>query len=134
MPVDRCAIGDCAGAGDPDHRIIATGASADIVKYADAQIRVIDLEGRTLIAGLIDSVTSIAEPRRNGRFRRNGPGTDVDPDKVEFVCGKSRYRTNGVMRCKMSTANFLPLKSTNWSRRIRREIGTLRLRRVPNWA
>jgi len=38
-----------------DDKIIATGASADIAKHADAKTRVIDLNGRTVIPGLIDS-------------------------------------------------------------------------------
>src|SRR3989440_4751488 len=36
-------------------KIIATGASADIAKHAGAKTRVIDLNGRTVIPGLIDS-------------------------------------------------------------------------------
>lgn len=38
-----------------DDKIIATGASADIVKHAGIKTRVIDLNGRTVIPGLIDS-------------------------------------------------------------------------------
>jgi len=38
-----------------DGRIISTGASADLRKIAGKQARVIDLEGRTVIPGLIDS-------------------------------------------------------------------------------
>src|SRR4051812_19813948 len=38
-----------------EDKIIATGASADIAKHADAKTRVIDLDGRTVIPGLIDS-------------------------------------------------------------------------------
>src|SRR3954470_14651068 len=38
-----------------ENTIIATGASADIAKHADAKTRVIDLDGRTVIPGLIDS-------------------------------------------------------------------------------
>ncbi len=38
-----------------DGKVIATGASADIVKHADAKTRIIDLDGRTAIPGLIDS-------------------------------------------------------------------------------
>jgi predicted amidohydrolase YtcJ len=38
-----------------DDKIIATGASADIVKHAGVNTRVIDLDGRTVIPGLIDS-------------------------------------------------------------------------------
>src|SRR2546423_9541475 len=36
-------------------KIIATGASADIMRYASVTTRVIDLNGRTVIPGLIDS-------------------------------------------------------------------------------
>src|SRR4051794_22988505 len=36
-------------------KIIATGGSADIVKHADAKTRIVDLGGRTVIPGLIDS-------------------------------------------------------------------------------
>src|SRR5437763_16719890 len=36
-------------------KIIATGASADITKQAGAKTRVIDLNGRAVIPGLIDS-------------------------------------------------------------------------------
>jgi predicted amidohydrolase YtcJ len=38
-----------------EDRIIATGASADIVKQAGARTRIVDLNGRTVIPGLIDS-------------------------------------------------------------------------------
>src|SRR5205085_10189352 len=38
-----------------DDKIIAVSASADIANYADAKTRVIDLGGRTVIPGLIDS-------------------------------------------------------------------------------
>jgi hypothetical protein len=38
-----------------DGRIVATGKSADLRKMAGPQARVIDLEGRTVIPGLIDS-------------------------------------------------------------------------------
>jgi len=36
-------------------KIIATGGSADIAKHSDARTRIIDLSGRTVIPGLIDS-------------------------------------------------------------------------------
>src|SRR5206468_4840547 len=38
-----------------DDKIIVTGTSADIAKHADATTRVIDLGGRTVVPGLIDS-------------------------------------------------------------------------------
>ena len=38
-----------------DDKIVAVGTSADIRKLADPQTRVIDLQGRTVIPGLIDS-------------------------------------------------------------------------------
>ena len=38
-----------------DGRIVAVGASTDLRKMAGSQARVIDLEGRTVIPGLIDS-------------------------------------------------------------------------------
>ena len=36
-------------------RIVATGSNADIRKLADANTKVIDAKGRTVIPGLIDS-------------------------------------------------------------------------------
>jgi len=38
-----------------DDKIVAAGASAEIAKHADGKTRVIDLGGRTVIPGLIDS-------------------------------------------------------------------------------
>jgi hypothetical protein len=45
-----------------------------------------------------------------GRFRRNGLGTDVDPEKVEFFCEKKGYRTVEVLHRKLSTAKFSPVE------------------------
>ena len=45
-----------------------------------------------------------------GRFRRNGLGTDVDPEKVEFFCEKKGYRTVEVMHRKLSSAKFSPIE------------------------
>ena len=52
----------------------------------------------------------IIQTDADGRFRRNGLGTDVDPDNVEFTCDKTGYRTVGVMHRKMSTAKFSPVE------------------------
>ena len=43
----------------------------------------------------------IVQTDGEGRFRRNGLGTDVDPEKVEFFCDKDGFRTVEVMprRC-----------------------------------
>ncbi len=38
-----------------DDKIVATGTSSDLLKRVDAQTRTIDLDGRTVIPGLIDS-------------------------------------------------------------------------------
>jgi hypothetical protein len=52
----------------------------------------------------------IIQTDADGRFRRNGLGTDVDPDNVEFGCEKDGYRTVDVMHRKMSTAKFSPVE------------------------
>lgn len=52
----------------------------------------------------------IIQTDADGRFRRNGLGTDVDPDKVDFSCEKSGYRTVDVMHRKMSNAKFSPVE------------------------
>lgn len=52
----------------------------------------------------------IVQTDAEGRFRRNGLGTDVDPDKVEFFCEKAGYRTVDVMHRKMSSAKFSPVE------------------------
>jgi len=45
-----------------------------------------------------------------GRFRRNGLGTDVDPEKVEFFCEKKGYQTVEVLHRKLSNAKFSPVE------------------------
>ena len=52
----------------------------------------------------------IIQTDADGRFRRNGLGTDVDPENVEFTCEKNGYRTVEVMHRKMSTAKFSPVE------------------------
>jgi hypothetical protein len=52
----------------------------------------------------------IIQTDADGRFRRNGLGTDVDPENVEFTCDKNGYRTVDVMHRKMSTAKFSPVE------------------------
>jgi hypothetical protein len=52
----------------------------------------------------------IVQTDAEGRFRRNGLGLDVDPEKVEFACDKDGYRTVEVMHRKMSTAKLSPIE------------------------
>jgi len=52
----------------------------------------------------------IVQTDAEGRFRRNGLGTDVDPETVEFFCDKDGYRTVEVMHRKMSSAKLSPIE------------------------
>src|SRR3954452_814253 len=52
----------------------------------------------------------IVQTDAEGRFRRNGLGTDVDPEKVEFSCEKDGFRTVEVMHRKMSSAKLSPIE------------------------
>ena len=52
----------------------------------------------------------IVQTDAEGRFRRNGLGLDVDPEKVEFSCDKDGYRTVEVMHRKMSAAKLSPIE------------------------
>src|SRR3954466_14258795 len=52
----------------------------------------------------------IVQTDAEGRFRRNGLGLDVDPEKVEFSCDKDGYRTVEVMHRKMSGAKLSPIE------------------------
>ncbi len=52
----------------------------------------------------------IVQTDGEGRFRRNGLGTDVDPANVEFACEKSGFRTIEVMHRRLSSAKFSPVE------------------------
>src|SRR2546423_15147183 len=52
----------------------------------------------------------IVQTDSEGRFRRNGLGLDVDPEKVEFSCEKDGFRTVEVMHRKMSNAKLSPIE------------------------
>jgi hypothetical protein len=52
----------------------------------------------------------IVQTDEEGRFRRNGLGLDVDPEKVEFFCEKDGFRTVEVMHRKMSAAKLSPIE------------------------
>lgn len=46
----------------------------------------------------------IAQTDEDGRFKRNGLGTDVDPEKVDVTCEKDGFRTVDVLRKRLSNA------------------------------
>ena len=52
----------------------------------------------------------IVQTDAEGRFRRNGLGLDVDPEKVEYSCEKAGFRTVEVMHRKMSSAKLSPIE------------------------
>lgn len=52
----------------------------------------------------------IVQTDADGRFRRNGLGTDVDPEKVVFACEKDGFRTVEVMHRKLSSAKLSPIE------------------------
>ena len=52
----------------------------------------------------------IVQTDGEGRFRRNGLGTDVDPANVEFACEKSGFRTIEIMHRRLSSAKFSPVE------------------------
>jgi hypothetical protein len=52
----------------------------------------------------------IVQTDAEGRFRRNGLGLDVDPEKVEFSCEKDGFRTVEVMHRKMSSTKLSPIE------------------------
>lgn len=52
----------------------------------------------------------IIQTDAEGRFRRNGLGTDVDPEKVVFTCEKTGFRTVEIMHRRLSNAKFSPIE------------------------
>ena len=52
----------------------------------------------------------VVQTDADGRFRRNGLGLDVDPEKLEFSCDKDGYRTVEVLHRKMSAAKLSPIE------------------------
>jgi hypothetical protein len=52
----------------------------------------------------------VVQTDAEGRFRRNGLGLDVDPERVEFSCEKEGFRTIEVMHRKMSNAKLSPIE------------------------
>jgi len=52
----------------------------------------------------------IVQTDAEGRFRRNGLGLDVDPEKIEYSCEKDGFRTVEVMHRKMSSAKLSPIE------------------------
>lgn len=52
----------------------------------------------------------IVQTDEEGRFRKNGLGLDVDPEKNEYTCEKDGYRTVEVMHRKMSSAKLSPIE------------------------
>jgi hypothetical protein len=52
----------------------------------------------------------IAQTDEDGRFRRNGLGLDVDPEKVVYTCEKDGFRTIEVLHRKMSSAKLSPVE------------------------
>jgi hypothetical protein len=52
----------------------------------------------------------IVQTDSDGRFRKNGLGLDVDPEKNEYTCEKDGFRTVEVMHRKMSSAKLSPIE------------------------
>ena len=52
----------------------------------------------------------IVQTDGDGRFRKNGLGLDVDPEKNEYSCEKEGFRTVEVMHRKMSSAKLSPIE------------------------
>jgi hypothetical protein len=52
----------------------------------------------------------IVQTDSDGRFRRNGLGLDVDPEKLEYSCEKNGFRTVEVMHRKMSSTKLSPIE------------------------
>jgi hypothetical protein len=52
----------------------------------------------------------IVQTDEEGRFRKNGLGLDVDPEKNEYTCEKDGFRTVDVMHRKLSSAKLAPIE------------------------
>jgi hypothetical protein len=52
----------------------------------------------------------IVQTDEEGRFRRNGLGTDVDPANVEFTCEKRGFRTVEILHRRLSGAKSSPVE------------------------
>jgi hypothetical protein len=52
----------------------------------------------------------IVQTDSDGRFRKNGLGLDVDPEKNEYTCEKDGFRTVDVMHRKLSSAKLSPIE------------------------
>ena len=63
-----------------NQRIVATGSNADIRKLAEANTKVIDVKGRTVIPGLIDNHSHWIRAAEHDEFWLN-----VDCDKLAEV-------------------------------------------------
>ena len=55
-----------------NQRIVATGGSAEVRKLADANTKVIDLKGRTVIPGLIDNHSHWVRAAEHNEVRFDG--------------------------------------------------------------
>lgn len=98
--------GDGEFEGDDDHE---HGAAY----FGEAR----DVRGLAALEGVQVKVQVRGTPRffiistdNEGRFRRNGLGTDVDPDKVDVTCEKSGFKTVDIVRRRMSGAKDAPVE------------------------
>ena len=51
----------------------------------------------------------IIQTDEDGRFKRNGLGTDVDPEDVVVTCEKAGFKTVGVLSQRLSANKFAPV-------------------------
>lgn len=72
-----------------------------LTPLADVQIKVQVKGTRQFIVVQTDA---------EGRFRRNGLGTHIDPANLEFTCEKRGFRTVDVMHRRLSGAKFSPVE------------------------
>lgn len=52
----------------------------------------------------------IVQTDEDGRFRRNGLGTEVDPANVEYTCEKQGYRTIDISTRRLARDKFAPVE------------------------